>query len=129
MMQKFVILCCTLFFIACDNVTFSPLVGKWQLKTVEKNGEITPVDTVWYNFQSLSIFSLQIYSPQKGNYSSYTGTRTQQEKIVSITVANDGIVNYSDWNSTSRSFTIVRMNRQRLLLQSEEGYLYSFIKF
>ena len=118
-----------LLFMSCENVTFTPLVGKWQLNTVEKNGEVIAVDTVWYNFQSKSIFSLQIYSPQHDRFTVYVGMRTQKEKVVSIDLNNETVVYYSDWNSDKRSFTIEESNRKRLILRSEEGYLYSFIKF
>ena len=116
-------------FVSCENVTFSPLVGKWQLKTVEKNGEIAVVDTVWYNFQSISIFALQVYEPQQDRYLLFTGMRVQDDKTVSIELLDDWVMNHSDWNSANRSFTIEELNRKRLLLRSEEGYLYSFIKF
>jgi len=129
MRSWFVILFCLFAFVACDNVTFSPLVGKWQLKTVEKNGVVIPVDTVWYNFQSISLFSLQIYQPQKDNYLSFEGVRTQEDKVVSITIFDEIVLAHSDWNNINRSFSIVDMNRRRLQLQSEEGHLYSFIKF
>ena len=116
-------------FVACENVTFSPLVGKWQLKTVEKNGEIILVDTVWYNFQSISIFALQIYEPQSDSYHLCEGMRTQNDNIVSIELISDWIIYHTDWNSVNRSFTIEELTRKRLLLRSEEGYLYSFIYF
>jgi len=123
-----------LFFIACDDVSFSPLIGKWQLKTVEKNGTTTPVDTVWYNFQSMSLFSLQIYLSKQDSYKEYAGFRTQEEKVLSIGMSCDEegfteILTYSDWHDRHRSFTIVNLSRRRLVLQSEEGYVYSFIKF
>lgn len=118
-----------LFITTCNNVTFSPLVGKWQLKTIEKNGEIESVDTVWYNFQSKSIFSFQIYEPQQDRYRSYVGLRTQNDKVVSIKLQDVAVVNLSDWSSVNRSFTIINMNKRRLLLQSEEGYFYSFNKY
>ena len=118
-----------LLFISCENVTFSPLVGKWQLKSVEKNGELVTVDTVWYNFQSKSIFGLQIYFPQDDKYSLYIGMRTQKDNVVSIDMDDETIVYYFDWSSDKRSFTIEKSNRRRLELRSEEGYLYSFTKF
>ena len=118
-----------LLMIACENVTFSPLVGKWQLKTVEKNGKMESVDTVWYNFQSKSIFSIQIYAPLQDRFREYVGLRTQEEKVMSIKLNDIAVINYSDWNSENRSFTIVNMDRRRLLLKSEEGYLYSFNKY
>ena len=118
-----------LLFMSCENVTFSPLVGKWQLKSVEKNGELVTVDTVWYNFQSISIFSLQIYSPHYEVYTMYVGMRTQHENVVSIDLDDPTVVYHTDWNCDKRSFTIEKSNRKRLLLRSEEGYLYSFIRF
>jgi len=129
MKSRFIALFSLLVFVACDNVTFSPLVGKWQLKTVEKNGVITPVDTVWYNFQSTSLFSLQVFDSQTGDYLAFEGTRMQKEDLLSISLFFESCVDHSDWNSTNRSFLIVNSSRQRLLLKSEEGYLYSFIKF
>ena len=129
MKSRLIILFSLLVFVACDNVTFSPLVGKWQLKTVEKNGVIIPVDTVWYNFQSTSLFSLQVFNSQTGEYLAFEGTRTQKEDLLSISLFFESCVDHSDWNSTNRSFLIVNSSRQRLLLKSEEGYLYSFIKF
>ena len=117
-------------FVGCDNVTLNPLLGKWQLKTVEKNGEITnPVDTVWYNFQSQSIFSIQIYDPQQNRYREFVGLRKQEDKVISISLIDEGAIAFSDWNSINRSFTIININRRRLLLQSEEGYRYSFDNF
>jgi hypothetical protein len=116
--------------VACDNVSFSPLIGKWQLKTVEKSGEIVPVDTVWYNFQSISIFSLQIYVPQSDVYVEYIGFRTQEDDVVSIRLEDESVTAFHpDWKSVNRSFTIEKVNRKSLLLRSEEGYVYSFIKF
>ena len=118
-----------LMMMSCENVTFSPLVGKWQLKTIEKNGETVPVDTVWYNFQSKSIFALQIYQPQYDSFELFYGMRTQDDKVVSIEILNETVIYFCDWNNSSRSFTIEKLNTKRLLLRSEEGYLYSFIKF
>jgi hypothetical protein len=110
-------------------VTFSPLVGKWQLKTVEKNGELSVVDTVWYNFQSTSLFAIQIYQPQNDRYLLAEGMRTQDDKVISIELLGDWIIYHCDWNNINRSFTIEELNRKRLVLRSEEGYLYSFINF
>ena len=128
MKRSYVLIFSLLTFISCDDVSFAPIVGKWQLKTVVKNGEITTVDTVWYNFQNLSIFSLQIYSPQNDRYADYVGVRTQEDNTLSIKIL-DGSFRYSDWNDTTRSFTIIKLNRRRMILQSEEGYLYTFNKY
>ena len=118
-----------LFLLGCDDVSFSPMIGKWQLKTIEKDGVVTPVDTVWYNFQSISIFSLQIYEAHRDGYLSFEGLRKQKDKVCAIEIFNEAVLRYSDWTSLHRSFTIEQLNRRRLLLRSEEGVLYSFVKF
>lgn len=116
--------------VSCDNeVTTPKLVGKWQLKTVEKNGTETPVDTVWYNFQSESIFSVQVYVPQQDTVLVLLGFKTENEKVLSIQLQSEAYLEYSDWGGTERLFTIEKLNKKNLKLRSEEGYHYSFIKF
>ncbi|MDR2679590.1 MAG: lipocalin-like domain-containing protein [Tannerella sp.] len=114
---------------ACDKVTTPALLGKWQLKTVEKNGVETAVDTVWYNFQSESVFLLQIYVPQRDNYLFFFGLRRQAENDLSIRLESDEGIGYSDWEGRERLFTIEKLDKKRLTLRSGEGYRYSFIKF
>jgi hypothetical protein len=116
-------------FMACDALTTPDLVGKWQLKTVEKNGVETVVDTVWYNFQSESVFMLQVYVPQRDTCLSLYGLKKQQENVLSIRLEFDDYIEYSDWSGRNRSFTIDRLNKKRLTLLSEDGSHYSFIKF
>ncbi len=118
-----------LFFISCDDVSNSPLIGKWQLKTVEKDGIITNVDTVWYNFQSMSLFSIQVYVPQKDVYYLLRGYRVQEGPVLSIELESGSHLNYSDWTGINRSFTIEVLKGSELVLISEEGYKYSFINF
>jgi hypothetical protein len=116
-------------FMACDDLTTPDLAGKWQLKTVEKNGVETAVDTVWYNFQSESVFMLQVYVPQRDVYLLLYGLKKQQENVLSVRLEFDDHIEYSDWSGRSRSFTIERLHKKGLILRSEEGYRYSFIKF
>lgn len=115
---------------ACDNsVTTPKLVGKWQLKTVEKNGEITSVDTVWYNFQSESIFSLQVYVPQRDTILVIIGMKEQSDDVLSIKLDSRTYIEYSDWDGVNRIFTIDKLSRKSLTLRSEEDYYYVFHKF
>ncbi len=129
-MKKYVfILFISLFFVACKDLSDSPLIGKWQLKTVEINGKKTPVDTVWYNFQSESVFMLQTYVPQRDVVLEFFGLRTQEGDVVSIKLQSEADIDYTDWEDVNRSFTIDKVNKKNLILRSEEGYYYSFIKF
>ena len=129
-MKKFCLLfIVSAFFFSCDDVTTSGLSGKWQMKTVEKNGVVTVVDTVWYNFQSESIFSIQIYVARQDEYLAIIGMKTLKDNVLSIELGSTEYIDYSDWDSIYRSFTIDKVNRKELILISEEGYKYSFIKF
>ena len=131
MMKNYVFrLLALMFFVtSCDRVTTPALVGKWQLKTVGKNGVEMAVDTVWYNFQSESVFELQVYVPQEDLYVQFPGLKKQEENVLFIRLEFDGYADYSDWTSRERSFTIEQLKRKTLRLCSEEGYHYSFIKF
>ncbi|MDR0393901.1 MAG: lipocalin-like domain-containing protein [Tannerella sp.] len=130
MMKKYgLILLAFTLFMACDDLTRSDLVGKWQLKTVEKNGIETAVDTVWYNFQSQSVFAIQIYAPQQDTMYMLIGLKRQQDDVLSIKLESGAYLDYSDWPGTDRSFTIEHLNKKKLTLRSEEGFRYSFKKF
>ncbi|MDR1116552.1 MAG: lipocalin-like domain-containing protein [Tannerella sp.] len=125
----FLILPVLMLCMACDDVTTSDLVGKWQLKTVEKNGTETVVDTVWYNFQSESVFLMQIYVSQGDDYLFLYGLKRQNDNNLSIRLEFEDHIESSDWESRERSFTIEKLSKKKLTLRSEDGYLYSFIKF
>ena len=114
---------------ACDDIPSSKLIGKWQMKTVEKNGVISSVDTVWYNFQSESIFSVQVYFPQHDTIWFTTGLKTQIDNVITIEIEPGSYDGYIDWDNAFRSFSINKLNKKNLILLSEEGYTYSFIKF
>ncbi|MDR3309709.1 MAG: lipocalin-like domain-containing protein [Tannerella sp.] len=127
--------------VSCEGRIPSQLEGKWQLKTVERNGRVEAVDTVWYNFQSQSIFALQIYRPQEDTYILLYGFKKQTDDILSVEMLNMAYTDLYDWptdwanvkpeapNGPQRSFSIIDLSARRLLLRSDEGYNYSFIKF
>lgn len=124
------ILVAILLLAACDDEVQTPkLVGKWQLKTVEKNEIITPVDTVWYNFQSEAVFSIQVYVPQQDTVLMLRGMKTQTDKTLSIQLESGAYNEYTDWYGTNRSFTIDKLERKSLVLRSEDASLYTFRKF
>ena len=129
MKKYYLIFFAFIFCISCEDAATSELSGKWQMKTVEKLGKETSVDTIWYNFQSQSIFSVQIYVPQQDTAYVLLGMMTQEGNVISLELESESYIDLSDWNGLNRSFTIDKINRRRLILQSEEGYIYSFIKF
>jgi hypothetical protein len=126
----FILLCISgVLLFSCGERIQPNIAGKWQLKTVDKEGSTTIVDTVWYNFHSKAHFSIQIYNPQEDNYRSIIGFRIQEENKMSIELGFDTVINYTDWNSRFRDFIIERNNSRKLVLRSEEGYVYFFDRF
>jgi hypothetical protein len=118
-----------LLFLSCDDLGDSPLKGKWQLKTVEKAGIISAVDTVWYNFQSESLFSLQIYLVRQNQYVQPVGFRTEKGNVLEIEMLSAAYLDRTDWTDVKRTFIIEKCRRGELVLKSEEGYIYNFIGF
>ena len=52
MMKNLIAITCFVVALVSCNKVEHKLEGKWQLKTVEANGVVQTVDTVWYNFQT-----------------------------------------------------------------------------
>lgn len=124
-----------LVFMSCQKDDFdSKLRGKWQLKTVEQAGVITEVDTVWYNFQSESLFMYQIYYAQKDSFMYRYGYVTYPEESVLNLEINaysgpvDAFLPYTDWSEPKRTFRVDKLSSKHFVLQ-DEGKIYSFKKF
>jgi hypothetical protein len=118
-----------LWFVSCTDSGDSPLKGKWQLKTVEKEGILSSVDTLWYNFQSKSLFSLQIYIAQRDTFIQSVGFRMEQGNILEIEMLSSAYLENTDWTDVKRTFTIEKCKGGKLVLISEENYIYRFIRF
>ena len=115
-----VALCLAATLVACDKVEHT-LDGKWQLETVEADGEIQVVDTVWYNFQT-SLFQYQLYDAAHDVYRSNYGYKITYGQPV------ESFLPYTDWTAPKRTFTIEESSATRLVL-SDDGKRYSFKKF
>lgn len=128
--------CLLLILISCqDNSVNGKLLGKWQLKTVEQSGDITRVDTVWYNFQTESLFMYQIYWADKDTFMHWYGFKVQPEEyIMNLELANNPeiptseFLPYTDWETDKRTFIIENISGKHLKLRSDEK-IYSFTKF
>ena len=119
--------------ISCDRAEHK-LEGKWQLKTVEADGVVQTVDTVWYNFQT-SLFQYQLYDASKG-YLTMLGYKTlEDDKTLEIELIKDEgslpldkFLSRTDWTTPKRLFRIEKSTVKNLGLSSE-GKTYTFKKF
>lgn len=119
--------------IACGDSLERQLEGKWQLKTVEQNGQIETVDTVWYNFQN-SLFEYQVYVPAIDSVRNMYGYKTLVDdqhlelELVSYFITIKDFLPLTDWSSSKRTFQIEESTGSRLTLSSE-GKTYTFKKY
>ena len=119
--------------IACGDSLERQLEGKWQLKTVEQNGQIETVDTVWYNFQN-SLFEYQVYVPAIDSVRNMYGYKTLVDdqhlelELVSFFITLKDFLPITDWSSPKRTFQIEESTGSRLTLSSE-GKTYTFKKY
>ena len=116
---------------ACDSHT-TEFEGKWQLAEIEYAGNVTPVDTVWYNFQT-SLFQYQIYDRTTDQYLAVHGYHTYENGILSLdlfqsTEDEQNFLERTDWDSAQRSFSVEEISREKLIL-SDDGKRYIFRKF
>ena len=119
--------------IACGDSLERHLEGKWQLKTVEQNGQVETVDTVWYNFQN-SLFEYQVYVPAIDSVRNMYGYKTLADdrhlelELVSHFITIKDFLPLTDWSSYKRTFQIEESTGSRLVLSSE-GKTYTFKKY
>ena len=127
-----VALCLAATLVACDKVEHT-LDGKWQLETVEADGEIQVVDTVWYNFQT-SLFQYQIYDRASDTYQVCYGYKVMNDEHsldLELTFDYEGVRDFlplTDWDSAKRHFEIESLTGKELRL-SGDGKRYHFSKF
>ena len=118
----------------CEKEVSNQLKGKWQLKTIEEAGHLTSVDTVWYNFQSESLFMYQIYHPKVDTFSWFYGYKTQQEsnvihlEFINWTNAKENFLHFTDWKEPLRVFFIEKINRKQLILTGDDK-IYRFDRY
>ena len=122
-----------LLFTACGQELNTPLEGKWQLQKVEAGGQVTAVDTIYYNFQN-TLFMYQIYSPASNSYRSEFGFNSMPDDntiIVELTDNPTPVKNflpYTDWSEGTHRFTVDKMSSKQLILSSDDK-TYTFRKF
>jgi len=132
----FIVICSLLFLVSCDKIfvhvsgTAAELQGKWQMDDA---------DTVYYNFQN-NLFQYQIY--REPNVMSqafgYYFVRGNTGLDLALLREYAGFpLDYLGWatlrsatglDTIFRSFTIEKLTKTKLILQSEKGK-FSFHKF
>lgn len=123
----------SLFLLASCDKPERQLEGKWLLKEVEENGVVTPVDTVWYNFQT-SLFQYQIYDRASDTYQVCYGYKVMNDEHsldLELTFDYEGVRDFlplTDWDSAKRYFEIESLTGKELRL-SGDGKRYLFSKF
>jgi hypothetical protein len=129
-----VLVCALVMLIGCQKEFSNQLQGKWQLKTVEQSGNVTPIDTVWYNFQSESLFMYQVYRAETDAFIHQYGYKTQpDENVIRLELTayprpvND-FLPVTDWGEGTRTFVVKKINGKHLVLQCDDK-TYRFARF
>ena len=122
MMKNLIAITCFVVALVSCNKVEHKLEGKWQLKTVEANGVVQTVDTVWYD-------------PAKDVYRTNFGYKTLEgDTRLDLELVNYGgtpleqFMRYTDWTSPKQTFTIEQSSVTNLVM-SCEGRTYTFKKF
>lgn len=132
MTKNILIVISILLFFACSKDEQSKLSGKWQIQQIEMNGNVVPVDTIYFNFES-SLFQYQIYSPSSNSYKSWVGYNSVNDGNQLLLELNDQnnikqFLHLTDWSEGKRLYTIEKLTNKRLILSSENR-TYTFRKF
>jgi hypothetical protein len=126
----FYLSCCLPF--ACSDDIGSRIEGQWQLKTIEEDGIVSPVDTIFYSFMAGRVFSCTLLrNPDEAGYwYGYIDALSDRQIQLSLDwngyYAATGKVE-SEGGSQQRVFDILHLNGNYLTLFSD-SITYSFKK-
>jgi hypothetical protein len=118
---------------SCEADLSDRLDGRWQMQTIESDGTVEHIDTIYYNFQT-SLFMYQIYSPANDSYSHCYGFKTIEPdnrilvELTAYPAASAQFIHRTDWESTTRRFVVEQLSASRLVLESD-GKRYVFRRF
>lgn len=120
---------CIFSFFSCSDEIDSKINGFWQLKTIEENGVINNVDTVFYGFQRGAVFSYTLLLP--GPIESimsygYVSFPSENEMAISldtsrhesgyfINISGD-FLNYSGWDDYHMTFDVKQIDNKYLVI-------------
>jgi hypothetical protein len=117
---------------ACSDNIENQIEGLWQLKTVEENGVISEIDTVFYSFMNGQVFSYTILLNPDETYIYYGYIDALSDKEILVKIDDEYFFNRdfrvkSDWGEQQRIFDIQSINSKKLVL-FYGGKTYSFRK-
>lgn len=116
--------------VACSDDD-SKLEGKWQMQQMEVNGEVMPVDTIYYNFQN-KLFMFQVANGVNDVYAYGYKTLEDDKKVVLEIDPEKNDVNAflqkSGWETNPCIFSINKLSHSKLILQHNDK-IYTFRKF
>lgn len=133
MIKNLVIAVCLLLLASCSNDLETKLNGKWQLQQVEADGIVQHVDTIFFNFQH-SLFMFQVYNPAtEAEHVSFGFNAIEGENRLLLELTDNpspvsNFLQYTDWTSGKRTYTIEKSTRKDLILFSDDKR-YTFRKF
>ncbi|MDR2626841.1 MAG: lipocalin-like domain-containing protein [Dysgonamonadaceae bacterium] len=123
---------------ACSDKIANRIEGQWQLKTIESNGIISQVDTVFYNFMGGRVFAyIALVNPSEGaSCFGYVDELSDQQILINIDLGGDSLhfhhiraLSEGDWDATRRIFDIQDIDGKYLTLHSHDNNkTYSFKK-
>jgi len=133
---------CILFLCSCSDDIDSKINGQWQLKTVEENGVVEAVDTVFYSFQKGYVFAFTILShnnTEKAEISmGYLDFPSDKEVTITMDTSTDengyfrniqgDFLEVAGWDDYIQTFNVDRINGKNMIL-SRGQKTYTFKKY
>ena len=129
-----------LHFLSCSDEIDSQINGFWQLKTIENNGVVNHVDTVFYGFQRGATFSISVLLPDNSLVESiysygYVSFPSENKMKISMDTARyeDGsfkvirgdFLKYSEWGDYYITFDVKQLDNKHLIVSKDEK-IFSF---
>ena len=127
---------------SCSDDVDSKVNGQWQLRSIDDNGVVTSVDTVFYSFQRGSLFSYTLLSHSDTDNASvsygYVNFPSENEMVIAMDVTENEYGDHkniikdflllADWEDYTKTFAVISIDSKKMVLSSGQK-TYSFKKY
>ena len=120
---------------ACSDEAKHRVSGQWQLKTIDNQGMVSQVDTVFFSFQRGAVFALTVLVDAENTIISYGYLEAPSDEYLKVSLDATNLhrihANAWGWNESNQYeqiFTVEKLTGKELILSTDDGRVFHFNK-
>ena len=120
---------------ACSDETKHRVSGQWQLKTINNQGVVSQVDTVFFSFQRGAVFALTVLEDAEKASVSYGYLEAPSDEYLKVSLdamrlsrRHAEAWGWNESNQYEQIFMVEKLTGKELILSTDNGRVFHFNK-